>query len=149
MRVPESVPYSGGPVPPGYHVEMRQRRGLIITGALLTGVPWALGLSVASGQSFPNHTGWLVLPAIGPWLTLASRHDASCSSSSDDCWSFDPATRTLLVLDGLMQTSGAILFVLGVSSPYKVITRDFVGSVRFAPAPIGRQGYGGFLTGQF
>jgi len=150
MRVPESVPYNGGPVPPGYHVETRQRRGLIISGALLTGIPWAIGLSIASGENFPNSSGWLVLPGLGPWLTLASRRNSNCSNSgSDDCITFDPGVRTVLVLDGLMQTAGAVLFIAGVASPYKVMARDFVGNVRFTPAPIGRQGYGGFLTGEF
>lgn len=150
MRVPESVPYQGGPVPRGYHVEERPRRGLIIAGALVLGIPWAIGVSVISGENYPNSSGWLLVPGLGPWITLAARHDSRCSGSSsciDD--GVNAATRTLLVLDGLMQTSGAAMLIVGLASKNKVVTRDFVGSLRFAPAPLGKQGYGGFVTGQF
>jgi hypothetical protein len=146
------MPYRGGAIPAGYHLEERPRKGLIISGALLTGIPWALGVSIVSGSNFPNSSGWLVVPALGPWLTLAARHDSRCSSTSDDLCVDDgvnAATRTVLVLDGLMQTAGAVLFIVGVSSPSKVVARDFTGSLHFTPAPLGRQGVGGFLSGQF
>ncbi len=41
------------------------------------------------------------------------------------------------------------MLVYGLASPKKVITRDFVGSLHFTPAPMGKLGYGGVLTGQF
>ncbi len=47
LRAPESVPYNGGPVPAGYHIEERPRRGLIIGGAVTLGVPWVLGITFA------------------------------------------------------------------------------------------------------
>src|SRR5882724_1355852 len=99
MRSPDSVPYDGGPVPAGYHVEERPRRGLVIAGTIVLAVPYGLGLAVAGGQNFPNSTGWLIVPGIGPWLTLASRHKSgACStgSSINDCvdTSVDDTTRT-------------------------------------------------------
>src|SRR5207248_3193025 len=84
LRVPDSVPYEGGPIPAGYHVESRPRRGLLIGGAVILGVPYVLGLSIASGEDFPNRTGWLVVPGVGPWITLATRHRAGCGGS-DSC----------------------------------------------------------------
>ena len=153
MRAPDSVPYDGGPVPAGYHVEERPRRGLVITGTVLLAVPYGLGLAVAGGQNFPNSTGWLLLPGIGPWLTLLTRHKSTSCSDSDvnGCLdeSLDDTTRTFLIIDGLMQTGGAVMLIAGMASPKKVIARDFVGSLHFAPSPIGRTGYGGFLTGVF
>jgi hypothetical protein len=155
-RPPKSVPYEGGPVPAGYHVEDRSRRGLVISGAVILGVPYALGLSIASIGNFPNSTGWLVVPGLGPWITLAARHRSgscanstvtACSDSLDE--TLDSSTRTFLVIDGLMQTTGAILFIYGLSSTQKVLARDFVGSLQLTPARIGREGYGGFLTGRF
>ena len=41
------------------------------------------------------------------------------------------------------------MLVYGLASPKKVITRDFVGSLHFTPAPMGKLGYGGVLTGEF
>ncbi len=151
-RPMDSMVYQGGPVPAGFHLEERPRKGLIISGALLTGIPWALGASIVSGSNFPNSSGWLVVPVLGPWITLAARHDSYCSYNSGTTCIDDgenSAVRTLLVLDGLMQTAGAVMFIVGVSSPVKYVSRDFTGNLHFTPAPIGRQGYGGFLTGEF
>ena len=155
LRPPEVVNYDGGPVPAGYHVEERPRKALIITGALLTGVPWVLGITFAGGAkpSFENQTGWLVLPVLGPWLTLATRKTSDCTNTSSGSYCFNDgdegAKRTLLVFDGLLQATGAVLFIAGIANPKKVVARDFVGKLQFTPAPIGRLGYGGFVTGEF
>lgn len=157
-RPPDTVPYHGGPIPPGYHLEERPRKGLIISGALVTGIPWAIGLAGVSSANFPNHSGWLVVPALGPWLTLATRSEKHCSydygsngSGGDVCFDNDlnGLARTALVFDGLVQTAGAVLFIVGISSKNSVLARDFSGQLHFTPAPIGHQGYGGFLTGNF
>jgi hypothetical protein len=154
VRAPDSWPYAGGAVPSGFHVEERPRRGLIIAGSLLLGIPWAVGLSIASGSNFSNRSGWLAVPALGPWITLAARRN-ECSSYADGtartCFDdgTNAATRTFLVLDGLMQTAGTVMLVVGLASKNKVITRDFVGSLHFTPAPVGTHGYGGFVTGEF
>ncbi len=152
LRAPESVPYHGGPVPAGYHVEERAQRGLIIGGTLVLGIPWVLGVTIASGYDFSNQSGWLIVPALGPWITLASRHkDVNCDfvgTSGVNC-SEDNSVRTVLILDGLTQAAGAIMLVYGLASPKKVMARDFVGSLHFTPAPMGKLGYGGVLTGQF
>ncbi|MEO7037843.1 MAG: hypothetical protein ABI548_28005 [Polyangiaceae bacterium] len=153
--MPESIPYTGGPIPPGYHVEERSRRGLVIAGIVVLAVPYGLGLAGAGGGNFPNSSGWLVLPVLGPWLNLASRKSGTgCSSSNSDfvgCSDSgtDDAVRTLLILDGLLQVGGAVMLTVGLASPTKTIVRDFVGSLHFTPSPIGRDGYGGFLTGKF
>ncbi|MEI9948407.1 MAG: hypothetical protein WDO74_05355 [Pseudomonadota bacterium] len=152
LRAPESVPYHGGPVPDGYHVEERAQRGLIIGGSLVLGIPWVLGITIASGYDFSNQSGWLVVPALGPWITIAARRkDTTCdfSGSSGINCTEDNSVRTMLILDGLTQAAGAIMLVYGLASPKKVITRNFVGSLHFTPARMGRLGYGGVLTGEF
>jgi hypothetical protein len=124
----------------------------LVAGPILLGVPYALGLSLAGGQSFPNSTGWLYVPGIGPWLALAARHKSGCGAGSDSACvdsGTDDATRTSLILDGFMQTGGAIMFIVGLASPKKVIARDFVGSLHFAPSTMGRAGYGGFVWAEF
>ncbi|MEP7050361.1 MAG: hypothetical protein ABJB12_08420 [Pseudomonadota bacterium] len=154
--MPETIPYNGGPIAPGYHLEEKPRRGLIIAGTIVLAVPYGLGLAGAGGGNFPNSSGWLILPVFGPWLTLASRHSSQdCTSSSFNSGSVcvssgeDDVTRTFLILDGMMQLGGAVMLTVGLASPSKVVARDFVGSLHFAPSTIGRDGYGGFVTGKF
>ena len=128
---------------------------MMIAGPVIVGSAYAIGLTVASTDNFPNSTGWLAVPVLGPWITLAARHRTdcvvddtvfdSCSGTSDD----DSATRTFLILDGLTQATGAVLLIYGIASPKKVVARDFVGSLHFTPAKIGRDSYGGVLTGSF
>ena len=141
-------------MPAGYHVEERPRRGLVIAGTIVLAVPYGLGLAVAGGQNFPNSSGWLIVPGIGPWLTLLTRHKSgNCSDNStfNDCvdTSVDDTTRTFLIIDGLMQTGGAVMLIAGIAAPKKVIARDFVGNLHLTPSTIGRSGYGAFLTGTF
>jgi hypothetical protein len=150
------VPYDGGPVPSGYHVEERPRRGMLIAGPVIIGSAYAIGLTVASTDNFPNSTGWLAVPVLGPWITLAARHrtdscvvDATGFDTCDSSTTDDSTTRTFLILDGLTQATGAVLLIYGVASPKKVVARDFVGSLHFTPAKIGRDSYGGVLTGSF
>jgi hypothetical protein len=151
LRPPDSVPYNGGPVPAGYHVEEHARRGLVIGGAVTLGVPWVLGLTIASGYDFSNHSGWLVVPALGPWLTIATRStetDCSIYAQSVDC-SQDNSVRTMLILDGLTQAAGTFMLIYGLASTKKVVVRDFVGTLHFAPARMGKLGYGGVVSGEF
>src|SRR6185369_16285824 len=151
LRPPESASYNGGPVPQGYHLEERPRRGLIIGGALTLGIPWMLGITVASTDDFTNQSGWLIVPALGPWITIATRKtDRTCDyiSNTNNCHD-DNTVRTLLILDGLTQAAGTIMLIAGLSSTKKVIARDFVSTLHFTPAPIGKLGYGGVLSGQF
>lgn len=153
-RAPESVPYNGGPIPHGYHLEERPRRGLIIGGALTLGIPWMLGVTIASTDNFSNQSGWLVIPTIGPWITIATRKtDTDCSylgvSSSTVTCHEDNSMRTVLILDGLTQAAGTIMLIAGLSSTKKVIVRDFMSNLHFTPAKMGKFGYGGMLSGQF
>jgi hypothetical protein len=149
----DSAPYSGGPVPRGYHLEERPRHGLVTGGTVMLAVPYGLGLAIAGGQDFPNGSGWLIVPGIGPWLTLLARHKANCGTSSDfescDDSGTDDVTRTFLILDGMLQTAGAVMLIAGIAAPKIVIARDFVGNLQFVPSTMGRDGYGGFLTGTF
>jgi len=110
-----------------------------------------LGITVASTDDFSNQSGWLVVPALGPWITIATRKtDRDCDyyNSNVTCHD-DNSIRTLLILDGLTQAAGTIMLIAGLSSTKKVIARDFVSNLHFTPAPIGKLGYGGVLTGQF
>ncbi len=140
----------GQRIPPGYTVEERVRRGPIIAGSIVFGVPYVLGLLAASADDFPNQSGWLAVPVVGPWVTLVSREDTCDGASYDDGdYGYDctDGVQTLLVLDALMQTTGAALFIWGVSSTKKVLVRDDA-AWSLTPARVG-SGYGFVTRAQF
>jgi hypothetical protein len=144
-------------VPPGYRLERRPRTGLIIAGAVVTAVPYFIGLSIASAAKFDNSTGFLAIPAIGPWLTLAVRDNNNCydqfsGNSSVSTSTYCPADAgvvTLLVLDALVQTTGALLFVIGIASDRELLVRQDVAKLRLTPLRFNGGGHGVGLRGTF
>lgn len=144
---PRYLPYEvGQPVPPGYYVQESVRRGPVIAGAIVLGVPYVIGVSVASGNNFEDATGWLVIPAIGPWIALGTRKN-DCGDSALDCTN-DAAERTLLTLDGLMQTTGAVLFIWGLASTSRRLVRNDIVELTITPTLVG-SGYGVGAVGMF
>ena len=126
---------------------------MVIAGAITLGVPYVIGLSFASSADFPNATGWLIVPGAGPWLALAFREKcdsetftSGTSSETVDCV-FDPVVTTYLVIDGLAQTTGAILLLVGIAYKRQRLVRDEV-ALLVRPARVGT-GYGVGVTGTF
>jgi hypothetical protein len=157
QQPPATLPYrKDEPIPPGYRLEKRPRTGLIIAGAVVTAVPYFIGLSIASAAKFENATGFLAIPAIGPWLTLAVRENSSCYNrfngtttvSSDYCPA-DAGVVTLLVMDALIQTTGALLFVIGIASDRELLVRQDVAKLRLTPLRFNGGGHGLGVRGTF
>jgi len=153
----------GRPIPPGYHVETRAKKGLVISGSIIFGVPYLLSMSVAASSRYEPDR-WLYAPVIGPFVNLATRSDycnpngTSGTSTSFDC-ADDSGVRFFLMMDGLMQVAGATMFVLGLALPTTLLVRDdapYVGkkpASQFAwtvqPYAVGRSGYGLGVLGTF
>lgn len=141
------LPYhAGDPVPPGYRLHARPRHGLIVGGSVLGGVPWALGVTAAVTSNFDDNTGYLFVPVLGPWLVMISGGAEDNCGVSDVCTdrSF---TRMILALDGLAQAAGAILIIVGVHEPERLLVRERIVGV--GPARLGRDGYGMSVHGSF
>jgi hypothetical protein len=137
------------PIPRGYHVEERIRKGLVIGGAITLGIPYTIGLAAASGSSFRNESGWLALPALGPFITLGRRR-ADCHAGSEAVSCFgDVMLGFALVLDGMVQTAGATLLLIGVSTRKTELVRNDLATVSLLPGPIGKSGYGLHAIGSF
>ncbi|MEQ9323350.1 MAG: hypothetical protein RIF41_29565, partial [Polyangiaceae bacterium] len=72
---PKQLPYDeGDPIPPGYELETKKYRGLIIGGAVTTGVLYGISAAVglaglAGGQS---DAGVLLVPVAGPFIAAAT-----------------------------------------------------------------------------
>ncbi len=147
---PRILPYRDGqPIPPGYYLDESIYRGPTIAGAILVGAPYAFGLALAAGFNFTNQSGWLALPALGPFITAAARHN-TCPQNSIDTYnscSDDSVLRSMLVLDGITQTAGAILFIWGVSSHHKRLLLENSANIVIAPTRVG-SGYGLGVAGR-
>jgi hypothetical protein len=158
--VPQSVALSGpreikgwtqgDPVPPGYRTVERTRKGLVIGGAVLFGTTYlvtALAGAIADdynsscGGLFerscstprPNVTA-LYVPAIGPFIQIANTRSAT--------------TNTALAIDGLAQSAGAVMLIVGLTSPKTVLVRNDLAEIRVTPM-VGRGTTGAALTGTF
>ena len=147
------LPYEEGqPIPPGYHVVSKPRTGLIVAGSVVTGVPWMISVTAATGADFEDKSGWLVVPGIGPWLMLMAggARDRDCSNTSYDstCVHDRGPERSIIVLDGLVQSAGAAMFIIGLAVPKTRLVRDDV-TVSMMPTLVGRDGYGAGVVGTF
>jgi hypothetical protein len=151
-QAPETLPYrEGSPIPAGYRVEEKTRTALVVVGALTLGIPYLIGLSAVSTQNSNNGANWLLVPAIGPWLAIGARKTVckrSVNQTLDqglECTSEALAT-TGLVFDGIVQTAGATLLIIGLVLPKKVLVRQDVA--RFTFTRVG-SGYGITADGMF
>ena len=152
----------GRPIPPGYHVETRLRRGLVVSGPIIFGVPYLLSMSVAASSKYTPDR-WLYAPVVGPFVNLATRSDdcnpnTTSGSGTTVVCSGESGTRFFLMLDGLMQTAGATLLILGVALPQTLLVRDdapYTGAnksnfaMSISPYSIGKSGAGIGVTGIF
>jgi len=156
----------GRPIPPGYHMESRPKKGLVVAGSIVFGVAYVFSASVAASSQFTADR-WLYLPVFGPFADLASR-GSKCTTNTvpispgvDNTTQFcddDSGARFFLMLDGLMQVSGATMLILGLALPTRLLVRDdapYTGSTgsNFAwtirPKTMGRAGYGLGVDGVF
>jgi len=151
-QAPLELPYTAGePIPLGYRLVEEPRYGLVTAGWVLTGVTYGLGAAAALSANFDNASGFMLVPFVGPWLTLGRRDHADCSDSSGA----DDGLRCVgdvfvilgIVADGLLQAGGAALLFSGyLAKRAKLVRADLAWSL--SPRPIG-SGYGLAATGAF
>lgn len=103
------IPYFGQPVPnapaPQTEYVPTDVPGLWIAGLAVFGAAWLLDIAVSMTLSDglgSAHSDASFIPIAGPWLQLAL---------GEAHWAAEP----LLVIDGIAQAAGALLFILGVS----------------------------------
>jgi hypothetical protein len=150
VYIPQSVALSGPrmikdwedgqPIPPGYHRETRVRKGLVITGAILFGVPYlysAGGAALGSDAygSRDNKLAALWVPCLGPFIEMGQTDSASA--------------RYILALDGLAQSAGMAMFIYGLAVPKNVLVRNDLALLTVMPMKLGKDGQGVGLIGRF
>lgn len=142
----------GGPIPPGYHIEDRPRTGLVVAGAIVAGIPYALSVMAATAANENNETGWLYVPVVGPWLTMGQRN-YSCNDNGNQSTSQslqcvgDIFAVMGLIADGVMQATGATLLLVGVAAGKPTLVPNDQ-SLHVTPMHVGT-GYGAGVTGTF
>ncbi len=151
MRGAEWEP--GDPIPPGYHPEGEIRQGLVIAGAVTLGTTWLLlgvlpaSLTLAACSEFGSSgtdcalAGTLFVPAIGPFIAMPFATESALAE-------------VLLAFDGLAQSSGAVMLILGLALQKDVLVKDVaIGDtdIKFKPTPmsVGRTGNGFGVVGTF
>jgi hypothetical protein len=121
------MPYEeGDPIPPGYRLESRVRRGAVIAGTILFATTYGVNLlaaSIADGNE--DEELWLYVPGVGTWPLVG---DCSDSGGNDDGCEF-------LVLHSLAHTLGLGLLIYGVAAQRNVLVRE--SRVIVVPARIG------------
>ena len=141
---PDTVEDDGQPAPPGYRRVSRIRKGPVISGAIVLGIPYSISLTAATNSPDANDR-LLLLPVVGPLFDLLARN--GCSKRYGDC----SAAQTLLTFDFLMQATGATLLIVGLAAPSHLYVRDpSVASARWgiAPRTFPGGGYGLGLGGE-
>lgn len=120
---PSELPYAAGrPIPPGYAPVTRMNQGLMVTGWVLFGAPYTLSAftSIAWSAGGRSELTPLMVPVAGPFITLLALDE--CNGNPNVCRT--QATTTLLVLDGVAQTTGAALLAATLATTSRVLVRQ-------------------------
>jgi hypothetical protein len=134
------ISYDGGPIPKGYHLTTRVRRGLMIPGSIMFGVSYGLTALVAltslsSRNEFTttecSNTDYFgLLPLAGAYV-WAYQAEKKCGGSF--------GVRTFFgFVDSAVQVAGATMMILGYALPERYLVRDFNGlSLQLLPGTTG------------
>jgi hypothetical protein len=116
MSGPREMPYrEGEPVPPGYHVSERVRKGLIIGGAVTFGTLYFISALVAAAGADSSHNesnplAAMWVPGVGPFIQMTKTSSATAN--------------VFLAVDGLAQSGGLLMLGFGLFSPRTVLVRN-------------------------
>lgn len=150
-RLPPRYRYiEGTPLPEGYHLETRSNRGLVFGGAAMVGIPYLIGTFGTLSVLGDGNTGWLAIPVVGPWLTLANR-DTSCGEIGEpspggfECFS-DEVGNGLLIASGIMQALGTVMIAFGVANTREYAVADYA-NLHITPVATPNGNYGLVVSG--
>jgi hypothetical protein len=119
----------------------------LIPGSIVFGVFYVISLAVASDESFGGSNGWLVVPVVGPFISLATREEERCDQFGN-CNNADNA-RLALMIDGVAQAAGATLLGFGLFTRSKSLERSPAYLTNVYPTSFGEGRYGLAATGRF
>jgi hypothetical protein len=150
---PPILPYRDGmPVPAGYTVVDRPATGLVTAGLVGLGISYATAVIIAAGQSFENGTGLLALPVFGPYAAIATREydcEVDTVAAAKKCTADETQVVTLMAVDGLAQTAGALVAIAGLLSGTQELVRSDLPEVSVTPPVSARSGWQFSVRGDF
>jgi hypothetical protein len=122
----------GQPIPPGYRVETRARRGLIVGGAVTFGALYLLSAftaSVAVDGGNSEEFAPLFIPVAGPFVTVGTARAEGVGTFA-------------LVLDGIGQAGGVAMFIAGMATEEKFLLRNDQAKISVTPMMVGESSFG-------
>jgi hypothetical protein len=129
----------GETVPTGGTVETTRATSALAFGSVLLSGAWLPSIIVAATSGIDaNH--WLYVPIAGPFIAYATRDDCVPQVDPRPCLN-DAGERVALILDGIIQASGALLVVVGLPTSAEVRWGK-QASVRLSP-------FSGSISGTF
>jgi hypothetical protein len=113
---------------------------LVYGGLVIWAAPYLTGLIAAAASGFTKESGWLALPIVGPFMAMGGRTidctvlgqpttggtGTNLNSVEEQCRNSaikEARVVALLTVDGLLQTTGAIMAVAGLLSPNEYLLR--------------------------
>jgi hypothetical protein len=138
------------PIPEGYVLRHRARRGLLISGSIVFGVGYGLSfLGAVSPADKDIDGGWLLVPVVGPLIAMTTQHKTCVLKAQTPHCERSESTTIVLGMLAAMQVVGASLFTLGVAVPRQRLERKTATTLSIGPTAIGHAGYGLAALGQF
>jgi hypothetical protein len=123
---------------------------LVGVGIFTIALPYFASVGVAMGSEVDHD---LYIPVAGPWLDLAHRPECGSYQYSTCNSDMEPFYKVLLIEDGILQGIGALEMLAGLASTSPAhrteAARPSKPTLRVAPAPVGRSGYGIGAVGTF
>lgn len=108
----------GETVPTGGRVATTRAWSALIFGGVLLGGSWLPSIVVGATSGVDaNH--WLFVPIVGPFIAYATRDACPPSEDPTACFA-DAGTRIALIADGIFQSTGAILMLVGLPTTAEV-----------------------------
>lgn len=111
--------------PPGYHTESRSRRGIVLGGALMLGIPYLISAGVGAAGITDHNRGIvpMLVPVVGPFITLETSH--VFEGTRDQAATVGRVFGAMgLIVDGVLQVGGLSLVVVGLAAQKRVVVRD-------------------------
>lgn len=121
-----------------------------MSGLIAAGVPYVASMVVAGTSGHPGDKD-LWIPVVGPYVDLGNRGGCPANESCGT----EILDKTLLVVDGVFQTIGALEILGSLIFPDTVqvttVATSSGGSITFTPARVGDRsgGYGLAAIGRF
>jgi hypothetical protein len=135
VALPRTLPYRENQPPPlGYSMDTRANRGMIIAGSTTLASAWGLsaivgGIILSEGGRDSGGYGPLLVPVIGPFITLGTADDVSFDRNGEE------ALALLTLLNGVTQATGLALLIGGIAADQKYWLRNDIPRAASLRAP--------------